>query len=444
MRIATKIAPASPDASFLPMKSLIAELHGRRNLLVHSVAALGLRGLGAIAGFSAMAMATRVLGAHEAGLWLLALAFATMLSTVARLGLDNVLVREVGANVRNLGLVSGIVRLSLRCVLIASLLLMVTLQHFSDSLSRAIFSKPDLAPCLQLMALSIPFVSLAIAGGQALQGLHRYFASIYLVNISTNAWLIVGLVAIGGLLVASSHGMAILYVGATALSLGAAAILLWPTIAVAPIAPDRGALANSSAGFYVADICNISVQWAAPILAGVWLSSTEVARLSTAQRAAVLVSILLMAFNAVLAPRFALLYRSNDLVELKRTSRFAARTVMVIAFPVVALLWLFSEQVMGIFGEEFRGGAPLLRVLAVAQLVNAATGPVGELLAMCGHERDWRNSTFMAGATVIAGSALMIPLFGVMGAATATACGIVVHNLLTAWYVRKRLGFFCF
>ena len=36
---------------------------------------------------------------------------------------------------------------------------------------------------------------------------------------------------------------------------------------------------------------------------------------------------------------------------------------------------------------------------------------------------------------------LIIPLYGIMGAAIATACGVELQNLLCVWQVRRVLGF---
>ena len=86
-------------------------------------------------------------------------------------------------------------------------------------------------------------------------------------------------------------------------------------------------------------------------------------------------------------------------------------------------------------------GAELLQVLVLGQFVNAATGSVGFLLAMTGNERSMRKAMLIAGILAIFMSFLLVPLYGVMGAAISTALAVAFQNLLAAWYVSKRLRF---
>jgi O-antigen/teichoic acid export membrane protein len=57
---------------------------------------------------------------------------------------------------------------------------------------------------------------------------------------------------------------------------------------------------------------------------------------------------------------------------------------------------------LGLYGEAFRSGASVLVVLAIGQIVNGATGPVGYLLNMTGHERtNARILSWVVGANLL-------------------------------------------
>ncbi|MEA3643989.1 MAG: polysaccharide biosynthesis C-terminal domain-containing protein [Lamprobacter sp.] len=83
----------------------------------------------------------------------------------------------------------------------------------------------------------------------------------------------------------------------------------------------------------------------------------------------------------------------------------------------------------------------MLRILALEQLVNVATGSVGYLLSMTGHERLLRNNVLAAAVVALDGALVLIPAFGLIGTAVATATGIAIQNLLCVWQVRRVLGF---
>lgn len=181
--------------------------------------------------------------------------------------------------------------------------------------------------------------------------------------------------------------------------------------------------------------------WIGPLIAGVWLSSADVAYLSVAQRFALLTSFILMAVNLVVAPKFAAFYAENDMESVRKTALFSVRLLVVSAVPIVGAMLIFPGFLMGLFGADFAQGAQLLQILALGQFVNVITGSVGYLLMMTGHERDLRTSTLISGGLVVILTIILTQYFGVLGCAIATAISIAFQNLLAAYFVKKRLGF---
>ena len=69
------------------------------------------------------------------------------------------------------------------------------------------------------------------------------------------------------------------------------------------------------------------------------------------------------------------------------------------------------------FGEEFQSGYAALVLLALAQLAQAAVGPVTALLTVTGHQRRCLPAFASALAVVVFLIALLAPRFGIEGAA---------------------------
>ncbi len=80
-------------------------------------------------------------------------------------------------------------------------------------------------------------------------------------------------------------------------------------------------------------------------------------------------------------------------------------------------------------------------ILALGQFVNVATGSVGYLLSMTGHERELRNNAFISALAGVVFGLALIPGHGLLGASVATAVAVASQNLLGAYQVRKHLGF---
>ena len=99
----------------------------------------------------------------------------------------------------------------------------------------------------------------------------------------------------------------------------------------------------------------------------------------------------------------------------------------------------FPEPILRLFGPDFVTGAPLLRLLSIGQFINVATGSVGYLLMMTGHERTLRLNITLATAVNLWLCLWLIPKMGPFGAAIATAVPLALMNLLSAYFVYTKL-----
>ncbi|MGH7006216.1 MAG: polysaccharide biosynthesis C-terminal domain-containing protein, partial [Alphaproteobacteria bacterium] len=81
-----------------------------------------------------------------------------------------------------------------------------------------------------------------------------------------------------------------------------------------------------------------------------------------------------------------------------------------------------------------------LVILAVGQLVNVSMGSVASLLNMTGHERDTTRIIFVGATLNVVLNVSLTPIWGMTGAAIATASGLIIWNLIMRHQVRKRTG----
>lgn len=142
----------------------------------------------------------------------------------------------------------------------------------------------------------------------------------------------------------------------------------------------------------------------------------------------------------VLAPQFARLYTLGDRKNLQRVIRLGALVGLITALPVAIAFLLFGEQILVlIFGSEYGAGYTALAILAVGQLVNAPLGQVAHLLNMTGHERATGRGFAVAALSNVLLNLLLIPPFGMSGAALATASTVILWNCVL-WWNAFRLG----
>ena len=96
---------------------------------------------------------------------------------------------------------------------------------------------------------------------------------------------------------------------------------------------------------------------------------------------------------------------------------------------------------MSLFGVEFISGSNVLIIISIAQFVNAISGSVGYIMQMTDNQVIFRNVILIASLINILLNYLLIPMYGINGAAVATLISMIFWNLTLIIYIKKKLGF---
>ncbi|MGI3130183.1 oligosaccharide flippase family protein [Halopseudomonas pachastrellae] len=414
----------------------------QREMLLGSAVALLVKVIAAAAAFLMNLVVARSLGASEAGLFFFGFTLITLLAAIARMGLDNSLVRFVAAehSQQNSAAVHGVYRTGVIWVAGLSVVVMGLLLLLNGPLNHWVFSLAGFDQVLWIMAFALPLVALYTLHAQALQGLKRIAPAMLTLNVLVPLGVLVVLLLTP---VHTAKQVAWVYV----LACGSSLLFGWlswrRSVPATPDKPvfDSRVLLASCLPLWGVMLFSQMVQWSSQLMLGVWGTTTEVALFASAQRTAMLTSFVLVAVNAIAAPRFAAMHRQGDMQGLRRTALLSVRLMLLAALPIVLFMLLFPEWLMGLFGPEFIDAAPALVILVVGQFVNIATGSVGFLLSMTGHERQLRLNVFIGATLGVGLGLLLIPAHGLLGGAIATAVAVASQNLLGVYQVNKLLGF---
>jgi O-antigen/teichoic acid export membrane protein len=147
-----------------------------------------------------------------------------------------------------------------------------------------------------------------------------------------------------------------------------------------------------------------------------------------------------MAVGTFFSPNVSKLHAHRDKKALQ--SLFARATILSYAGTIALALplLLLTEPPLWLFGPDFVETAPIVRILAVGQILATATGPQQYLLTMTGHERAAAAIMVVGAAINIFACAIGIAYFGACGAAVATAATNVIWNAAMAVYIYKRVN----
>ncbi len=270
---------------------------------------------------------------------------------------------------------------------------------------------------------------LTLSGGaQALmQGLGRAALAEFLGNCARSL-VTVALLGLAWLVVEPSVGAAMF---AMAAGTGVSLLVLGVTLHRAVPAPLRGPRDTSQGRAWFAT--GLAFMGTAGVVAlmertdllvlSLWRPAEEVGAYAAASRLAITITFAVSAVGAVLAPRIAAAMALRDTEALRRRCAASAGAGSFIALLCGGVLLLLGEPALRLFGEGFDIAAPSLGLLVMGQVVVAVLGPAGAVLLLAGRNALLARVMLTALAVNIAAALLLVPNFGMPGAALATVLG---------------------
>lgn len=180
------------------------------------------------------------------------------------------------------------------------------------------------------------------------------------------------------------------------------------------------------------------------IVVGIYLPPDQVGVYFAAAKTMALVQFVFFAVKAAATPRFSSLIAEDDRQGLAAFAGTAARWSFWPSLAVGAIVLMLGKVLLGLFGSAFTAGYMLMVILFAGNMAKALVGPAEMLLTMAGRQQLCVGVYVVALACNISLNMTLIPLWGLSGAATATAAAMAVEALLLHIAVRRALGIVVF
>ncbi|MEO3389330.1 lipopolysaccharide biosynthesis protein [Mesorhizobium sp. CAU 1741] len=177
------------------------------------------------------------------------------------------------------------------------------------------------------------------------------------------------------------------------------------------------------------------------LIVGWYLEPNEVGVYFATVKILALVHFVYFAVKAGVAQRYAQYAHGDNRHEL---AAFARETVLWTFWPSVAMglaVLLIGKPMLMLFGPEFAAGYPLLFVLVLGVVARACVGPAESLLTMSGNQNACAVVYGLTLGFNIVLNVLLIPAYGLWGAAIAMAAALACEAALLAFTVWRQLGF---
>lgn len=386
--------------------------------------------------FSRMIIA-RWLGPSDYGLISLGFAVMTLAATLSMSGLEAGIKRHIPfyKGQGDWGKVKGTIFSALRISFSISLILTVLFFVFADWISINIFHEPRLTPVLKIFSISIPFLVLAknfIATTVGFQDLrYRVYVNDLFQNVAKFV-MIIAFLALGFGVTGAAWGwvLAVIFMPFLAFYFLEKEVFSIRNRDIEPKPTDKELL-KFSFPLIFAGLAGLVMSWTDTMMLGYFSTASEVGIYNAVLPTARLLRIFLGSVGGIFMPVISELYSRNAMEDLRATYSAVTKWIFSLVFPAFLLMVLFSEWIIRIlFGPEFIAGATALSILAFGFLILCIVGPTGQILQAYGKTKIILACSFIGAAINFGLNYLLIPLYGVNGAAIATGTSIATINII--------------
>ena len=156
----------------------------------------------------------------------------------------------------------------------------------------------------------------------------------------------------------------------------------------------------------------------------------SIAYYSVAVKLATVTALALMSVNIVVAPKIAEIYSTNNFEKLNKLINDSARIIFIISIPVLILLFVFSDFMLGLFGANYVLAKEALLLLLCGQFFSSLCGPGAIYLNMTGKQKKLNTILILGLGINVVLNLMLIPIYGIEGAAAATLISMIFWNCL--------------
>ena len=392
-----------------------------------------------VAGFSTLLLAVllviagRLLGDEEYGKFSFALALAMIFETLIDFGLKEITTREVARNrpaARELVAQTFGLKLVLAAVASVGLALAANLLR----------PEPDVRWACYLLGAASILRSYLLTLRYTLQGIERFGLDGIVVGVDRLLLLALGVGALVGDF--GLFGLAVAFVGARVISFSVACVLAAGEIGTLRPAFDRArwlGLQHRALPFGAFVVVLYLYSYADTVMLGVIRGDAETGLYNAAYRIYEGLANVGQVLQTVLIPRLSR-YHAASRVAHGRLARGGLLAGGLLALPTAAVGFVFAAPlVVLLFGPAYGAAGGVLRLLAAGLVV---VFPLCALhaVALSAGAGGWLLRTAVIGCALNVGlNFVLIPRFGMHGAAAATVTGEALSLIVLAWGLRRYL-----
>jgi len=394
--------------------------------------------VGMLLAFFARVVLVRNVSVADYGIFSIALAVVGLVTVFSELGLQGGIIRNIAffRGKQDAGMVLGVIFSAFQLGALASLFLFAVLFLLSGFLSLNVFHNAALSLVLKVLLVAAPltvvvdFLSAVFRGLGRAEGVFFYDFLLNLVKIAS--FLVVAFLGL------SFFGMVYAYLFSfvfVALLFVLYSFMKLPSLVDFGVRKvmQRRNLLLFSVPLLAQAVMGMIMEWSDTLMIGYFMSAESVGVYNMAMPVSKLVPLFLVALVFFYVPVASGFFAKNLLSEVRRLYAVLTKWVFSFSLPLFLVVFLFPDALLQILFNTASPEASLsLRILSLGFFVHVVMGPTASTLVVFGRTKTIMAFSVFAGLLNVLLNFVLIPRFGIVGAAAALSVSFV---LMHAFYL---------
>ena len=396
--------------------------------------------VGAISLFLTNILISRYYGLETLGIFTLIFMLMMIATTISRIGLDIFVVRVIPSLENKNREISLFLKEVFKIITIGSIIVSIFIFISSDIINKELFQSIDASNYIMgLVLIILPFTFFNIMP-EIFRGFHDIKIYSFFRNLSQNLTMtiLLGIAVLSGLKYSPIYT---LYITITIITI-AMGVVLYKflkerniDITIDGKYSDK-ILIHSYPMFLTSSVMFLMAS-VDIFMIGHYLDEYQVGVYNICVNLSMIVTFIPMAIGGFISPKIAQAYAKGDTLAIKKLFSNSMKLITISTIPIFGILYSYPDFFLSIFGKGAMVATTTLLIVNIGFLSEAMTGPVGFILNMTDNQHLFMKILIIALVINVLLNALLIPIYGINGAATALLSSMLFWTI-SSFIVLKR------
>lgn len=137
-------------------------------------------------------------------------------------------------------------------------------------------------------------------------------------------------------------------------------------------------------------------------------------------------------------PLIAEAHHKNDITTISQIYRKSSINQLLVGGTLFIMVWTNIDHLYRFLPDEYAGGVSVFLFIGIAKLIDMTSGFNAIIIRTSSWYRFDLYATILLLILIVSTNLILIPLFGITGAAMATALSVLIQNSVYVYYVKLR------